>query len=354
MFSAFVGTQFTLDRTVWHLWLMGLSVEAASQFIRKKNRALPDEASAKIFVLSQFRNFEMLESFLHRPRSLLTQLIFPLSPETVQYLVDTYYSFEPKVLREVLGKKLSSRARKELDDAHEKSRVPMQGCRRMFDNLRRLMKRVEDAEGDMQKIIQSDFLIQKELASKYSHVIFINIHRLDCSKKKLANMSFDDFEQVGSLLMQYCTSQTTAAVPDMDVALAQDARDLKAVMFNRKEVLEEYRLIIQTRLQASERANIFEKCGVSSFKVLLRNVFSIGSGLSYTKELKDIFTSLVEKVLEPCQSFGWSASDVELFFTLAIQEFSSLESITVAYRKKYAGSYQRMCLFIQRSIMHLL
>ncbi|KAJ1550544.1 hypothetical protein HK405_000340, partial [Cladochytrium tenue] len=113
-----------------------------------------------------YRNFELLEHYLHRPKHLMTQLLFPLSLETKQFLVESYYGFDGRVIREVLGKKLSSRPRRELDEAHEKSRIPIPGCRRMFDNLRRLMKRVEDVEGNMEKIFQTDFLLPPGLAKQ--------------------------------------------------------------------------------------------------------------------------------------------------------------------------------------------
>ena len=38
--------------------------------------------------------------------------------------------FDEAVVRELLGKKLSSRQRKDLDDIEEKSGVPLRSCRR--------------------------------------------------------------------------------------------------------------------------------------------------------------------------------------------------------------------------------
>ena len=102
----------------------------------------------------------------------MIQPLLPLSSETKTYLIESYYSFDGRVLREVLGKKLSSRARKELDDAHEKSRIPIAGCRRMFDNLKRIMKRVEDLEGNIFKIIQADFLLPRQLAELSIYELF--------------------------------------------------------------------------------------------------------------------------------------------------------------------------------------
>lgn len=59
---------------------------------------------------------------------------------------------------------MSSRARKELDDVCSKTRVPVGGCRRMFDNMKRIMKKVEDGEGLVVEIIMAEFLVPRELA----------------------------------------------------------------------------------------------------------------------------------------------------------------------------------------------
>lgn len=41
-----------------------------------------------------------------------------------------YYSFDESVIREILGKKLNSRTRKDLDEVHEKTGVKLPSCRR--------------------------------------------------------------------------------------------------------------------------------------------------------------------------------------------------------------------------------
>ena len=41
-----------------------------------------------------------------------------------------YYSIDAVVVREILGKKLASRTRKDLDDISELTTVPLRSCRR--------------------------------------------------------------------------------------------------------------------------------------------------------------------------------------------------------------------------------
>ena len=45
-------------------------------------------------------------------------------------LVIRYYQFDKEVVRELLGKKLTGRLRKDLDDVSEKTNIPLKSCRR--------------------------------------------------------------------------------------------------------------------------------------------------------------------------------------------------------------------------------
>lgn len=45
-------------------------------------------------------------------------------------LPSRYYEFDDSIVREILGKKLSSRHRKDLDEVSEKTNVPLKSCRR--------------------------------------------------------------------------------------------------------------------------------------------------------------------------------------------------------------------------------
>ena len=73
-------------------------------------------------------------------------------------------------MRELLGKKLNSRSRKDLDDVCDKTGVPLGSCRRQFDNVKRIMKRIEDCNGEVSAIIQREFLVSRKLA-KYAFAL---------------------------------------------------------------------------------------------------------------------------------------------------------------------------------------
>ncbi len=62
-------------------------------------------------IITQYRNFEILEHFLTHPKSLATQLIFYLAPQTRSTLISSYYKIDGRICRELLGKKLTHRVR---------------------------------------------------------------------------------------------------------------------------------------------------------------------------------------------------------------------------------------------------
>ncbi len=185
-FSVVLTNTMYIDKTLWKLWLLGLNIEQCGILLKEKKE--------KSFITSQFRNFELLEPWLHRPKSLYTQMLLWLPPIIKSFLIHSYYSFDERVLREILGKKLNSRARKELEEIVSKTKIPLNGCRRMFDNFKRVSKRLEDTSGSLVDTIQYDFLLPKELANQYSNIIFLNYYRIDTFKKKLSYLRFSDFE----------------------------------------------------------------------------------------------------------------------------------------------------------------
>ncbi|KAI8833255.1 acidic fibroblast growth factor binding-domain-containing protein [Chytriomyces cf. hyalinus JEL632] len=367
--AVFFTNELHVDSIAWQLWLAGFSVDQACTRILKertkqaeahgKSISYQDHSNPVIiknYITSQYRNFEILENYLHRPKLLFSQLIFPLDTNTKQYLIDSYYRFEPKVLRELLGKKLSSRAmRKELEDAHDRSGVPVAGCRRMFDNLKRIMKRCEDLDGNIFRIIQTDFLLQNDLAAQYSHVIFINFYRLDTTKKKLSNLTFGDFEYLGSIIMNYFTMPSSSAIPDVDMNLAQDARDLKSLIVNHKDILDDFRARVLSHLQTQQQQCILLQQQQQQSEPPLPPTIFIGAGLSYNKELRDVFVQFVEKVVEPCAAMGWGPMEIYLLLVNvagtagaagggALEAcFENVELLAIHHRKRYTASLARLC-----------
>lgn len=83
--------------------------------------------------------------------------------------------------REILGKKLSSRYRKDLDEVADRTGIRLKSCRRQFDNVKRIFKCVEEMPGNVTNNIKQNFLLPDELA-RYVHChLFLSLFCLfDC------------------------------------------------------------------------------------------------------------------------------------------------------------------------------
>ena len=84
--------------------------------------------------------------------------------------------------------------RKDLDDIAFRTHRSLLLCRRVFDNMKRITKKVEDAEEEMVPCIMNHFLLSQELACQYAHIIFMNHYRFDTTKRKLSLLGFADYE----------------------------------------------------------------------------------------------------------------------------------------------------------------
>ena len=53
-----------------------------------------------------------------------------IAPSVRKKLIEKYFSFDKPIFRELFGKKLTNKVRKDLDDVSEKTEIEMTSCRR--------------------------------------------------------------------------------------------------------------------------------------------------------------------------------------------------------------------------------
>jgi hypothetical protein len=113
--------------------------------------------------------FNKLEYYLQTPSRLKEQLLFQFDPamgdgNLVSRLVEKYYEYNPVVMRELLN----CNKRKDLDDICEKLNIKnVKSCRRQFDNLKRISRKVIDdsIKGySLSKLIRDYFLLPNRMA----------------------------------------------------------------------------------------------------------------------------------------------------------------------------------------------
>ncbi len=142
-------------------WLDGLNVEAALAQLSKQPHTLPtqNQRILRNWITDNYRSYTSLEEFLEESpgQTFLEQVIWPLPLDVRLLLVEKYYGVDPIVMRQILGKKLNSRTRKEMEDFCQRAilastlaeqrgsdKIPPGRARRTFDNVRNVDKKMED------------------------------------------------------------------------------------------------------------------------------------------------------------------------------------------------------------------
>ena len=134
-----------VDREVFGAWLARKTLAEATQEVLDR-RGLPSSVRTFVHgeVVDQFRLYEhLLAPLLAKPASLGSQNMVTLTPDDTQWLLEDFYAFSGPVFREILGKKLTSKTRRDLDDVAEKTGVDLLSCQRQFDNLRAIFLTAE-------------------------------------------------------------------------------------------------------------------------------------------------------------------------------------------------------------------
>ena len=325
-----------VDLDVFSLWLKGYDAERANA---ERLKHLSGSISLEFhdhpaLLLSetrdQYRTFQLLEPYLQLPPTLLNQHLFQLSIATKLALIEQYYTFDEIVVREFLGKKLSTKNRKDLDDVSEKTEILLKSCRRQFDNIKQVLRVVDDYEGSLVENIKHQFILPEALATSYASVVFISHNLFETHKRKLADLKFTDFTYCASEMIKHWTagSEGSHAVDDdleLDRDFLQELHDLKLNMIDRVWIDRQQKLVVKD-LRRKKLPTAQLKSVETNFKAFSKAVTILGASLIHSKHLKDFFIDLIEKVVDLCRQFRWSRADVELILTSLATTFRECES----------------------------
>lgn len=318
--SIFVSQPADPDLNIFSLWVNGLGIREATEIRAESESAITkDFHDFKQLLFSesrdQFRMFELLQPYLQLPQTFMNQHLFQLSQSTKRAMLERYYAFDETVVREFLGKKLNSKHRKDLDHISEKTGVSLKSCQRQFDNIKQVLRVVDDHEGSLVENIKQHFILPEEMAGVYASVVFISANRFETNKKNLSLFSFSDFTSCASEMISHWTagSEGSHAVDDdleLDRNFLQDLHDMKLSMLGRVWVDRHLKLVVKD-MRKKKLSAPFVKSVEQNFRTLSKALVYLGASLVHSKDLKDFFVDLVEDVIEPCKLFGWTRQDVE-------------------------------------------
>ena len=309
------------DLDTFSLWLKGYEFGEASRLRESSEPSITREfVEYQHLLLSdtrdQFRVFQLLLPYLQLPQTLMNQHLFQFSQATKRALIEHYYMFDEAVVREILGKKLSAKNRKDLDNISDKTEVSLKSCRRQFDNIKQVLRVVDDHDGSLVENIKQKFILPEEMARVYASVVFFSANRFETNKKKLSSFSFSDLTLCASEMIDHWTagSEGSHAVDDdleLDRDFLQDLHDLKLNMLSRVWV-ERHLKLISKDMRRRKTSPQFTKSVEQNFHMLSKALLLLGASLVHNKDLKDFFVDLVEDVIDPCKLLHWSVHDVEM------------------------------------------
>ncbi|XP_077302979.1 acidic fibroblast growth factor intracellular-binding protein [Arctopsyche grandis] len=310
--DVFISNYTLVDPEIYQLWIEGCSSSEAVGTLEKRGIVKITGAPLDLVasdVLDHYRTFSLLERLLSVPPKLSEQLSFQLDPQTRQLLIEKYYEFDEPVVRELLGKKLSWRQRREAEEAGERAGVLGRSCRRQCLNLKRVFKAVEDLPGCLEANIKTHFLLSDQLAKKYAAVVFITCMRFETSKKKLQYLSFSDFYHCALAIMSgwtYCYTGQDFYDTEMDREFLLDLREFRILLEKEKE----HKHLVCMKLRPKLLEKSYQELELN-FRAYTRGLIGVACNLHRARELRSLFLDLVEKCIEPFRSGGWSLTDLE-------------------------------------------
>ena len=368
-FDLCVSDPLDVDETLFHLWLEGLSPNDAARELTahaelNRNDHLPLVRLSEVLepslaqltweqiVLSataeQFRIFQLIKPHLDEPLKLDTHCPFKLMQPTKRALIDAYYSFDTRVMRELLGRQPTLKVRRELEARADRFNVSSHSCRLQFDNLQRIFQFDYDehgwpprppvvspneqanlgsptspssgpqcppftafqsvgsidtsafdghatAESLLTTLLCDNFNISSILASRYVHLVFLATHQFECQKRRLRHIPYADWEMFASKLMgSWCTA---ASAYELDTELARNLREIKSLLLDPGVSTTYYQYVTQTyegQMRPMRGSDAMSTASIAPGRMrgVVKQLLELGSGLSNTKELRELFGSL--------------------------------------------------------------
>ncbi|KAL0491329.1 hypothetical protein AKO1_009882 [Acrasis kona] len=392
--NVFFSDPILINQYIFEQWLRGFTVESTTRIVKAKQAQ--NAVEEKYFylvqneIVYQYRIFDQIVKLLADPCMFMAQgssCEVQIPPSVRRRLIEKYFSYDEAVFRELIGRKLNDRSRKDLDDISEQTGVEMISCRRQYDNLRSVQKFFKDGHmlvnptmATIYNVVEEKFVLPKRLARHYGVCAFLCHHRLDITKRKLSNFDFSLFRYFAKRMIKYWTKngssnqipvqQLVDTSPSSSTSSGNNSgsfmiptntslliltldfyilRDLKAVLYNHKTRLAEFQEMVIARTMGlnikNERVTRLEE----RFPILLKNLLNIGAGLIQPKELRDFFIDILEKFVEILKQVPLSEDETKLFCDALIGSFHDLNSLRIHAKSKFLTPWD-LFMFVVKDV----
>ncbi|EGG17798.1 hypothetical protein DFA_08798 [Cavenderia fasciculata] len=211
----------------------------------------------------QFRNFSLLRNVLEHPKTLSPHSMFQVDPTSRRLLIEGYYDFDDTFIRELIGRKLTSGQRRDLDDTSEKLRIRLSTCERQFDNLKRISRLVfANIKSSPIDLIINEFCLSRDLSKKYIKILFLCFHRIDISHKRIQPLNTGDLMKLAEIVMNNWGDPLRSYSMELEIKLKEDVRDLKVYLS--KDIPERYLKMIKAKYQNPSSSSVGQSPKINS------------------------------------------------------------------------------------------
>ena len=268
----------------------------------KRWLTLNDDSNLKLsaFEMEQYRLYNYMEPMLKNPSYFISTDLLNITPNAKIVIVQTYYQLNDAYVRELLGKKLTSRTKKEMEETEFNEK--------QFNNIKFVTKRIEELQPGERaiQVLKTEFCFQHDLAVEYSLIAFHCIHRLETLHKKLKFLTCQDIMYCTACMMSAWQPSMLDPTDDMEMYFAKDLKSLRLVIMT-KEGYESFKNTLNDKLD-------FIITQPNNFRSVVRNLIYIGSTLDHSKYFRLFFHDLVNKVVDGLLSLKLDIQQLEQLF----------------------------------------
>lgn len=323
------------------------------------------------YTQDQYRIFSEMKKYFYSPKD-FDQHAFYVDNVTISRLIEEYYSFDPPIYRELVGKKLNDKLRDNMDDICDAKRIKRLSGYRQFDNLKRIYKRVAKLPQSLETVIQTvstEFKLPKHLTMDYIRLIYLSYNRFEV-KKKLSNLTYDDCIKLADIFIKKWIEkfqpirnkknshkeEASRAWPCHHETMSR-LNGIKTLMIANKEDNAKYLELVLNEMNNSdyEALRDFNR---NKLQAIIKSLLSIGSSSFHSKEFKKIFNEIVDKVIEPCKKSGLKKAEVAELFNCLIVAFPTMvqqsNNFFESSRDKYIYIWTKYLEGIKKSITSVL
>jgi len=128
---------------------------------------------------------------------------------------------------------------------------------------------------------------------------------------------------------------------ELDKGLLSNLRDVRNVITG--EALDSGCFFVKKALEERGHTNALKKLAgdIARIRSVLKALMQIGANLSQTREYRDIFEDLINKVLEPLEDLGLSSQDIQIFLVCCSFVVKPLPGVNLSSNISSAASTPR-------------